>query len=96
MIQGFGMRLQKLRIERNLSQKDVAEALGISASVVSNYENGERTPSVESLISLASFLRCSTDYLLGFEKYIPQKTLDVSTLNEEQIKLLASFIASLN
>ena len=95
MVRGLSERLQKLRNDRNLSQKAVADALGISAAVVSNYESGSRTPSLEMLTSLASFYKCSTDYLLGFEKPAPQKTIDVSSLTPEQTTLLEAFIASL-
>ena len=91
MIYGFGERLQNLRKSRNLSQKEVSNALGISASVLSNYESSERTPSLENLIALASFYRCSTDYLLGLDKHT-SASLDVSHLTEEQILLLRSFL----
>lgn len=96
MIQGFGERLQNLRRIRNLSQKEVANALGISPSVLSNYESSERTPSLENLIALADFYHCSTDYLVGFEKHTPSATLDVSSLTEEQIQLLRAFLSTLN
>lgn len=95
MIYGFGERLQNLRKSRNLSQKEVSNALGISASVLSNYESSERTPSLENLISLAAFYRCSTDYLLGLEKHAPV-TIDVSHLTEEQILLLRAFLSTLS
>ena len=49
MVNGLGQRLQKQRILRNLSQKEVSSSIGISASVISNYESGERTPSVEGI-----------------------------------------------
>ena len=95
MIYGFGERLQNLRKSRNLSQKEVSNALGISSSVLSNYESSERTPSLENLISLASFYRCSTDYLLGLEKR-SSSSLDVSNLTEEQILLLRAFLNTLD
>lgn len=96
MIRGFGERLQTLRKSRHLSQKEVAATLNISASVLSNYESSERTPSVENLVALANFYHCSTDYLLGFEKYTPSTVLDVSGLSDEQIQLLRSFLNTLN
>jgi len=65
MISGFGERLQSLRKTMNLSQKEVANALRISPSILSNYESSERTPSLDNLILLAGFYHCSTDYLLG-------------------------------
>lgn len=95
MIRGFGERLQTLRKSKGLSQKQVADAVGISASVISNYESSERTPSLENLIALAGFYRCSTDYLLGLEKSDNSKVLDVSMLTDEQIRLLSAFISSL-
>lgn len=95
MIRGFGERLQTLRKNKCLSQKQVADAIGISASVISNYESSERTPSLENLISLAGFYRCSTDYLLGIEKPDNRKAIDVSMLTDEQIQLLGAFINSL-
>ena len=95
MIRDLGERLQNLRKSRNLSQKEVSNALGISASVLSNYESGERTPSLENLMSLAGFYRCSTDYLLGLDKHSPA-LLDVSNLTEEQIQLLRAFLGTLD
>ena len=67
MVNGLGERLQTLRISYKLSQKEVAVAIGVSPSLISNYEKSERTPSAESLMALANLYHCSTDYLLGRE-----------------------------
>ena len=95
MINGLGERLQEQRTLRNLSQKQVATSLGVSASVISNYVSGERIPSVEVLMSLARLYHCSTDYLLGLDKTENAKLLDASMLNYKQYKLLESFLLSL-
>ena len=95
MIQGLGERLQKLRKERRLSQKELAKVLGVSAGIISNYESSERTPSLENLIALATFYRCSTDYLLGLDKTEDLSTIDASPLTKEQRILLQSFVSSL-
>ncbi len=95
MVYCLGQRLQEQRRLKNLSQKEVAKSIGISASIVSNYESGERTPSVEILIALARLYHCSTDYLLGFDKIDKDRLLDVSMLNEEQRKLLQHFLSSI-
>ena len=79
MVQGLGERLQQKRSSMKLSQKEVANAVGVNPSVISNYENGERTPSVEVLMSLASLYHCSVDYLLGIEKS-SRVSIDVSIL----------------
>lgn len=95
MVNGLGERLQNQRQLLKLSQKEVAVAIGVSPSIISNYESSERVPSVENLMALAGLYRCSVDYLLGLEKNVKSKTLDVSTLNEEQFRLLQTFLMSI-
>lgn len=95
MIQGLGERLQQKRCNLKLSQKEVANAVGVNPSVISNYENGERTPSVEVLVALANLYHCSVDYLLGIEK-TSRASIDVSMLDDEQIARLQYFLSSIN
>ena len=52
MVQGLGERLQQKRSSIKLSQKEVANAVGVNPSVISNYENGERTPGWESVMEI--------------------------------------------
>lgn len=60
----FSDRLRGLRLKKNLKQKQVADALGISESAYGYYEQGRREPSQESLVKLAELLETSVDYLL--------------------------------
>ena len=95
MIKILTERLKEQRNLKHLSQKDVARAVGMSASILSNYENGERLPSLENLIILARFYKCSTDYLLGIDKSC-NNYIDVSMLNEKQVSLLQEFLLTLH
>lgn len=95
MLYGLGQRLHEQRILKGFSQKQVADAVNVSASIISNYENGERTPSLEILVALARLYNCSTDYLLGFEKIPTDKMLDVSMLTDKQLVLLQQFLYGL-
>ena len=95
MIKILKERLKEQRELKHLSQKDVSRAVGMSASILSNYENGERLPSLENLIILARFYKCSTDYLLGIEKY-RNNYIDISMLNEKQVSLLQEFLLTLH
>lgn len=62
----FGERLRQLREERNLTQKAVAEFIGVSPRMVSFYESGAHFPREEGiLLKLADYFQVSTDYLLG-------------------------------
>lgn len=91
MVNGLGERLQKQRELMHISQKEVAAALNVSPSIISNYENGERTPSVENLMALAHIYRCTTDYLLGLEK-TNRVSLDTNMLTNSQLNALQQFL----
>ena len=95
MIYGLGERLQEQRLLQNLSQKEVADIINVSPSIVSNYERSERVPSLEILVSLARLFHCSTDYLLGFQSNDNDNTLNVSMLSMEQKAVLQHFLTSL-
>jgi len=95
MIFELAKKLRDMRLKSGLSQKEIAEQIGVSPSVVSAYELGERTPSVEVLMSLAALYNCSSDYLLGLKKLAPQRTLDVSGLQEDQIHALQLLIRTM-
>ena len=92
MIRELPEKLKQLRIKHGLSQKQVAERLGLSPSIVSGYETGERTPSTEVLLSLSYLYNVSTDYLLGRSTDRPQPVLDTKGLNNEQLRALQGFI----
>ena len=58
------MRLQELRLERNMSQQRLAMELSMTQNTISRYENGEREPGIKELIRIADYFNVSLDYLL--------------------------------
>jgi len=60
----LGKRIAALRRERGMSQRQLAEALGVSASAVGMYEQDRREPSAEKLVALSAVLGVSLDRLL--------------------------------
>ena len=95
MIYELSSKLRELRKQYNLTQKQVAERIGTSASVISGYEIGDREPSYEKLVRLSYLYNCSTDYLLGKSTTPPTRFLDASGLTDEQIQLLSSLIKTM-
>lgn len=95
MIAGLPERLRKLRIQNNLTQKDIAGLLDLSPSIVSGYETGERTPSVEVLLQLSGIYKTSTDYLLGKDKVVPTPSVDLSGLTPEQVHAVHVIVQSM-
>ena len=61
----YFQRIRDLREDCDLTQREVAEFLGIQQTVYSRYERGFRTIPVEHLLKLADFYHVSTDYMLG-------------------------------
>ena len=95
MIKDLPMKLKNLRTANNLSQKDVADKINVSPSIISGYETGERTPSTENLLALSYLYKCSTDYLLSRTTETPKVTLDTDGLTAEQIQALQTLIKTM-
>ena len=62
---GFGERLRRLRKERDITQGQLAEVIGVVPSAVGKYERIPQSyPSVEALMQIADYFDVSIDYLL--------------------------------
>lgn len=61
----FSLRLQSLRKEKGLTQKQLAERLNTSISSIISYENAQRFPSTAVIGLLLRFFNVSREYLLG-------------------------------
>ena len=81
----FGDKLRALRMEKKLTQNDLAARLGIVGASVSSYEKNKQYPSVEVLIQLCQTFDVSADYLLGLSD---DKNFNTSTLTEEQLQIV--------
>lgn len=58
-------RLEDLRIDNDLTQKEVADYLNIQREVYRRYEKGIRTIPIDCLIQLADFYKTNIDYIVG-------------------------------
>jgi len=76
-----GKRIKDLRLERGLSQQELGKMINVTKVSICGYENGTRTPSLETFVILADILGTSTDYLLGRE---------ISVVSEDTNKYIAS------
>lgn len=64
----FSANLSTLRKEKNISQKEAAEALGISQALLSHYEKGIRECSLDFVKKAAEYYNVTADYLLGISE----------------------------
>lgn len=58
-------RIQDLRIDHDLTIKELSSTLGLHRDVYARYENGTRDFPIDILIKLADYYHCSIDYLVG-------------------------------
>ncbi len=63
----FHEKLKRLRIEKGLTQKEVAKQLKISETGYAGYEQGYREPDFTMLTKICSYFDVTSDYLLGLE-----------------------------
>lgn len=64
----IAQRLGRLRREKGITQAEMAELLGVSQPIVSDYERGELRLHGELIVRLAEILDCSADELLGLQE----------------------------
>lgn len=84
--------IRQLRMARNLSQVDLAKALGVTKQSISNWENNNIQPSIDMLIHLSRFFSVSTDYLLGLDQ---RKYLEITGLTDQQVAHIAAVISDI-
>lgn len=97
----FSQRLKQLRKINDLTQKDLADELEVTAGAVALWETGKRTPDFETIIKIASFFKVTTDYLLNEDSeneiIIIGSNGDFKrfTLDEKNLKVIESLAQSL-
>lgn len=60
-------RIKELRLERKLSQMQLAKKLDVSQSAVAKWELGKTEPTASSIVKMAKFFGETADYILGLE-----------------------------
>lgn len=78
----FTERVKELIKVNNLTQRDLANDIGVTESTMCKYLAGTRVPGGETLSNLATALKTTTDYLLGLED--KKKT----EMNNSDLKIL--------
>ena len=88
----FGERIRNLRVEKGVSQGELAEYLNVTSSCVANWEIGSRAPDINIWGKLSEFFDVSVDYLCcrsNQKNYIDKSEsttdniLDLSVLSDE-------------
>lgn len=90
----FTDKLKELRKEKKLTQKEIAEQIGIKQNSYSDWETGKNEPNLENIVKLSRILDTSTDELLGRQVNFGEQILnkknkyDLSVLKESDTQKL--------
>ena len=83
------LRLCNFARRKNLSQTDFAKAIGVSRTMVGNYERSVHAPSIEMMANIAKVLNVSIDYLIGegklaqYDKEVIKRIEDIQELDKD-------------
>lgn len=83
--------LKTLRIEKGISQQQLAVFLGVSQQSINKYENHRVEPDITTLCAMADFFHCSIDYLVGRSNQREQLASQPYNLSYEEAMLIDYF-----
>ena len=98
----LSQHLREIRLEHNLTQKNIADVLGVDRTTYTYYENGVTTPSPDTLYKLSRIYNVTVGYLMGVEDNVPgdsvrsgvvlsSGTEPIASLSKEEKELLMCF-----
>lgn len=93
----FGKNIAAARKRKGMSQKELADKVGIIYVTIGRYERGEIKPSIDVAKKIADALDVSLDYLVGstatlMDKALVQTVLDIQNLPEEKKKVVMTLL----
>ncbi len=77
----FSKRLKELRKQNGYTQQQLGNMVGVTKVSICCYENGTRTPTLDTLVDLANCLKTDLPYLLGSECFIVSEDDNKCTIN---------------
>lgn len=83
-------RLKELRISNGLTQRELGERVNVTKVSICCYENGTRTPTLDTLTKLGKVLDVDVDYLLGYDSPVKEKGKSKKVINmaKEEIEFI--------
>lgn len=97
----IGARIRALRLQRKLTQEQLAEAAGVGVTHISHIETGNSVPSLQVMIDIINALGCSADELLCIDINLARPLFNnwlvelVSDCDADEVKLITDMVLSL-
>ncbi len=102
-------KIKELRLERNITQPQLANEVGVAKSMISQWESEKNEPKATYIVKLANFFQVATDYLLGnsndigvivnnnlseTENYLVQKLRLMNSEKKQELVSYANYLAN--
>ncbi len=87
----IGTRIKALRLQKKITQPELAELIGVAKSMISQWETLKNEPKACYIYSLATNLNVSADYLLGIENEDFTPSVTNTTLPADEERLLQEY-----
>ena len=84
----FGTRLKALRMNKEITQVQLAEMLGVAQQTVATWEKEKSFPNYELLKKIAHIFNSSTDYLLGYNSPVRTESATVKPFTDDEVELI--------
>ena len=88
----LGEKLIKLRKDKNLSQEEVAEKLGVTRQTISKWETNESTPDLNKIVPICNLYDITTEELLTDKKIVKKEN---NKVKNQSLKLIDSIISTI-
>lgn len=88
----LGEQIRTLREARHLTQVELARGLAVTKQAVSNWENNNILPSVETISAIADYFGVTVDHVLGRDAH---RYIVADGLTDEQLQLISSLVQQL-
>lgn len=86
------INLKRLREDAGVSQRTLAENIGVSQQSINKYENHNIEPDIETLVRMADYFDTSVDYLIGHSsERRRQENVRTFDLNEKEAELIENY-----
>ena len=85
----IGKKIKQARIDQNMTQMNLADAMGVSYQAVSNWERGNSMPDISKLADLCAALHISVNELLGIESPAVEKAMAQEELTMDELAEVA-------
>ena len=91
----IGSKIKRARLEKKLTQEQIAELLGVSRQTISNWENEKSYPDIISVIELSSLYSISLDDLLKGDERMMEHLEESTNVVKSNQKLIGAIILNI-